>query len=191
MKEHYLDIHSDYCEARSRSGIKFCDTYPERFLFFVGNRFVLVAYNSCMGRGNEYEFKRSIVEAAIGQNKIFDLYEVNRSVRVGEELRDFRIRNRNLRKYIQQVNYIYSDNSTRLYAITTKAKYLDAICNQGEIDNNYKEARLFLTNSEYEWMLPKLEQLYFYNHLHLYQEDVVEIHRTIEHLTHTINQLTK
>lgn len=192
MKELYLDFHSSICDNmkpyyHNDKSFKWCEMNPDRFLFFVGNKFVLITYNSCLNCGDKYDFKKEIINKVIVDNNIFETYEINRSVNVKENLKDFRIRNKSLLKYIQQVNFIYYDNANKEYAITTKTKYLDALCNQDEIDSNYIKAREFLTKNEYTWLIRCLDKLYIKNRLYNYNE--TEVIRSIDHLINSINKL--
>lgn len=188
MKEQFLEEHTTLCKNNtSIYGQKFCNHNPERFLFFVGNKFVLVTYHRCMEFGDRYDFKKFIIESVIKNSKIFELYKVERSVNVNQELKDFRIKNKSLRKHIQQVNFMYADNSGKSYAITTKTPFIDWICNQQEIDNNFKDAKDYLIEKEYKWLIPELDDLYKYNYV--YNCDDVEMSKTIDALVKSIHQL--
>lgn len=193
MKEFYLDIHATHCPCNNKEDksnwAKFCELNPNRFLFFLGTKFILITYNACMNMGDEYDFKKTLIDKVITDNKVFEYYDVNRGVNVQDNLRDFRIRNKALRKHIEQINFIYWDNAGKKYAITTRTKYLDAICNQEEIDTNYNEAKEMLTKNEYDWLLEPLKNLYYANKV--YNENEAEYHKTIDHLINSINQLTK
>ena len=190
MKEYFLEEHSSLCRNNTGEYYKdFCKYNPERFLFFVGNKFVLVTYHQCLEFGERYEFKKSIIDAIIKNNKIFDLYKVDRSINIEKELKSFRIKNQALKKYIQQVNFIYSDNANKSYAITTKTDFLEHICNQEEIDENYKKAKSFLKDKKYDWLLDDLDNLFMYNKV--YDSEDTEYHKTIEILVKSINQLIK
>jgi len=190
MKEFYLDAHTAYCiDNRAHFFGSFCELNPVRFIFFVETKFVLITYYGCMNCGDHLEFKKSLIEKVIKDNKIFDLYEVNKSVNISKDLTDFRIRNKSLKKYIEQVNFIYYDNSNRSFAITTRIKYLESICNQEEINENYKEAKIFLEKNKYAWLLPELNKLYKANMLD--GENELDYHLTIDQLVNSINKLTK
>ncbi|TNE74999.1 hypothetical protein EP331_00475, partial [bacterium] len=122
MKEFYIDDHAHYCHSNpsnpNRKDFDYCGMNPHKFLFFLEKRFFIVNYHDCIGGYDGYEYKKMLVEALAGQIKELGVYEVNRSVDVRKELRDFRIRNKNLRKNIQQVNCLYCDNAGKQYAIT-------------------------------------------------------------------------
>jgi hypothetical protein len=55
-----------------------CELNPERFLFLVENKFVLITYNTCMNFGDQYEYKKKLIDKVIEHNKVFDYYELNR-----------------------------------------------------------------------------------------------------------------
>jgi hypothetical protein len=139
-----------------------------------------------MEYGNEYQFKKEIVEKAIENFKILELYEVNKSVDLENDLKKFRIKNNQLRKYIQQVNYIYYSGNRKIYAITTKTKYLDSICNQDNLYKNYLDAKDYLIKYELDYLIDSLELL-FKNNL-IYTGNVAEHFKTIDHLVKSINK---
>jgi hypothetical protein len=142
-----------------------------------------------MDMGDQYAFKKDLIDRVIVDNKVFNYFELDRGVDVENTLKNFRIRNRTLKKYIQQVNFIYYDNAKKIYAITTKTKFLDAIFNQDEIDKNYKLAKDFLLKNEYNWLLNQLDLLYYNNQI--YNESSAEYCKSVDHIIKKINQLTK
>ncbi len=142
-----------------------------------------------MDNGDQYAFKKDLIDRVIVDNKVFNYFELDRGVDVEKTLKDFRIRNRTLKKYIQQVNFIYYDNAKKIYAITTKTKFLDAIFNQDEIDKNYILAKDFLLKNEYNWLLNQLDLLYYNNQI--YNESSAEYCKSVDHIINKINQLTK
>lgn len=191
MKEFYLDQHSITCRCRNDKSIfnHYCQVNPDRFLFFLKTHFILITYHSCMDMGDQYAFKKDLIDRVIVDNKVFNYFELDRGVDVENTLKNFRIRNRTLKKYIQQVNFIYYDNAKKIYAITTKTKFLDAIFNQDEIDKNYKLAKDFLLKNEYNWLLNQLDLLYYNNQI--YNESSAEYCKSVDHIIKKINQLTK
>lgn len=191
MKEIYLDSHAGWCEQQKtidKDMGRFCELNPTRFLFFVGTKFYLVTYHDCMSY-DQYDFKKEIVSSCIDQKKIFELYKVNRGVNIRDNLRDFRIRNMSLKKYIEQVNYIYSDNAGKEYAITTRTKYLDLICDQNAILESYIDAKEFLLKHNYNYLLIQLDKLYQENIL--FGNDDTETVKTIDSLINFIHKEIK
>lgn len=174
MVELYLDLHANHCPDNSKNEktqwANVCTLNPNRFLFFLGTKFILITYNSCMNSGDKYDFRATLIDTLIKRDRIFDVYEVNRGVNV----KDIRTIKQKLEKYgkdivvedIEQINFIYQDNAGKKYAITTTAKYSDAICNQKEIDENYKAAKEMLEKNKYEWLLEPLEELYNANKIY-------------------------
>lgn len=190
MKEHFIDNHSELCkQLDSKHGFGYCELNPERFLFFLGTKFILITYYDCIAYVSEgkYGFKEKLIKKVIDDNKIFEYYEVNRSVDLERDLKNFRIRHKALKKYIEQVNFIYRDMVGKKYAITTRIKYLDSICNQDEIKNNYEAAKIFLTENNYDWLLESLDELYYANRL--YHNNSAVNYKTIAGLVKEIKQL--
>lgn len=199
MKEIIFDSHTDLCNnnqlvIKQNSFLgrhNFCDMNPDRFVLFIANKFVLVTYFSCQDCGSHLDFKQGLLKHLLEHNKIYERYEVNRGVDVRDDLRNFRIRNKELRKYVQQVNYLYSDNAGKEYAITTKISYLDAICGIEKLEERYIEALGFLKQKEYDWLLDDVKELYYANTLNGSYGVDTEVHNTIDTLVKSINQLTK
>lgn len=142
-----------------------------------------------MAAYDEYDFKKWLVKKVIDDSQIFDLYEIERGVNVKSTLQEFRIRNQSLRKQIQQVNYIYLDASSKEYAITTTLDYLDWLCNQDDIDQNYTAAKELIIKNQYDWLLPQLDKLYIANKV--YNENETEYCKSIDHIIQEINKYTK
>lgn len=193
MKEFFLDQHSASCPCRNGSPdgwLKFCELNPERFLFFAGNQFFLVTYYACLDQRfeNKYDFKVDLIKQVIGGYKLMERWEVNRSVNVEGELKRFRIKNQSLRKHIQQVNYIYSDNAHRHFAITTKTDFIECLCDQDIIDENYLLAKKMLEKKEYPWLIDELTILYNMNRVYV---EKAEYFKTIDHLVKSINKQIK
>lgn len=185
MKEFVLDNHVTYCKNHEY-GHRFCELNPERFLFCAGNKFFLITYQKCMDCGDEYEFKKELIRMVLDKIKEVPTYELRRSISVKDDLMDFRIRNRALKKWIYQAHYLYYNNAGKEFAIASKIPYMDAICNYNEFEDNYKKAKDVLTERGYKWLFPKLEKLYMKNIM--FDLDQTEIHKSIDHLVKSINQ---
>ncbi len=191
MVEHFIDVHSSFCRC-SVKGNEILPPFnirPERFLFFLSNDFFLITYPDCLNTPDRYSFKVDIIEQMCKKSKHMCLYEIDRGWELSKSLKDYRIKNRALKKIITQVNYIYTNAVGKEFAITTTVNYIDAICNQDLIDENYKKAKYFLEKMEYDFLLQPLQNLYFNNRV-FFENDNIEVHKTIEHLTKTINNLT-
>ncbi len=189
MKEYILDIHSERCtEFALESDIhRFCEMNPERLLIFAGNQFFLLTYYRCTSvTYDRYDFIRELISEAIGKFKILELYEVRKSVDISKELKNFRMHNKQLRQYIEQVNFIYRSSSTE-YAITTYTKYIDVICDRDIIIENYKKAKTFLEKKEYHYLINQLDKLLQVNDPIVY--DDTEIFKTTEFLIKKIKSL--
>jgi hypothetical protein len=194
MLEHYIDSHSCEClkeneryellidsvKEYSFNGYDICNKNPKRFLFFIKNKFVLITYHSCIHPGQSHiEFKQELIKKIIVNNKIYNKFEIGR-VHLDVVLKQYRLRNKNLKKYHDEINYIYSDNAGKQYAICNEIPFIDSICNQDEILENYKIAKEYLIKNGLEYLLEDLDELYYSNHH--FEFDKVEIFKTIDHL---------
>lgn len=189
MKEFILDYHTSYCDIQSQKGglySDFCKNNIEKDLFFIGSQFIIIGYFKCNCNGNKYEFLQDLLKRIIDKNSVFKEYKIERSVSVDEELREFRIRNKALRKVIQQAHYVYYDNAMKKYAITSKTDFVEAICNQDIINENYKEAKQFLIDNDYTNLLRDLDTLFEINYIGVSHAEVC---KTTDHLIKEINKL--
>lgn len=200
MVECYIDSHSDYCLAvderykklndehkvLSFNSFEICNMNPERFLFFIKNRFLIITYHRCIHNGfTHIEFKQDLINKVITKNKIYNKFDIER-VHLDTILKDYRLRNKNLKKYHNEINFIYSDATGKQYAITNTIPFMDSICNQDEILSNYKICKDYLIKNGLDYLMKELDELYNYNHH--YEFDKVEIFKTIDHLIDNIKK---
>ena len=206
MKEFYLDLHSEKCKChpdnkKTKTQPKdnkgyylasfhhFCEKNPNRFLFFAGTEFFLITYHSCVATGNDYDFKVELVKNVIKDYTVLEYYDVDRFTNLDEDLRRFRLRNKELKKHIRQTNYLYNNAAGHPFAICTTAEYLDVICDNEKIEENYNIAKKYLIEKGYDHLLDDLKLLKQSNIV--YYKDGVETFKTIESLIKQINKLTK
>lgn len=133
-------------------------------------------------------WRRSIVHVIL-QNHCKDVphWEVNTGVNVDKELRDWRIRNASLRKFIQQAHYLYYNNSRRAYAITSTIPFIEAITNFELITREYEEAMNYLIAYGLDGCHGKeLNELYHVNTMPAWQAQAQHV-KSIEHLINIIN----
>lgn len=188
----HIDQHTERCCSRQKEtgrSMSFCEMNPQAFLFYVHEQFVLINYNLCIQGYDHLDFKQDLVKKVIGVNKLFDYYEVRRSCYAYKELENFRRQNLPLRKSIRQINYIYEDNARKKYAITTCANFIDSICNQEIIRENYLKAKECLIDRGYECMLKELDELYGANSQAMPND--IEICKTIDHIVKSIHTQIK
>lgn len=192
MKEFFLDKHHERCLSSNQHhslGLhETCKSNPQRFIFTIKNKYYLVTYYPCITI-NHIDFKEEVVKTVLEKYNIYEKYEVNRSVSIDTDLKNFRKYNQTLRKYVEEVNYIYCNATKKKFAITTTVDYIDHICSNYVREDSYEEAKAFLIKNEFEFLIPNLEELYWTNNMGDY--DFAERFETIDHLIKTINQEIK
>lgn len=189
MKEYIINNHAWHCDCSTDNNTRnawICSHNPERFLFFLGNQFYLITFYKCLQ--TDYQFKKDLVEKCCKDFKIFPEYKIEKSVDVCRELKNFRLKNQALKTIELQINYLYNNNAGKSFAITTETNFFDNICNQDIIDKNYKEAKDFLNEKGYTFLLDSLDLLYRHNKV--YVLDNQEIYKSIDHLIQSINHQT-
>jgi len=184
MKKYHLDSHSVLCPDNKEQR-NFCETHPRIFLFFLNNQFHILTYYSCKSMHGHIDFKMDMIKEVLNKFEILPWYDVRKSV-VEDDLKEYRLRNKNLKKYLKQVNYIYSDNANKIYYITTEVDYFDHLTNQDEIDKSYKEAHDYLNDNGYSNYFTDLKDLYLANKVYQNKDTELQIFKTIDHLVKQI-----
>ena len=194
MKEIILDVHSTYCEIQTKQEqnkknewADYCIRTPKKVLFMAGNQFYFVTYFTCMEQGAKLDFIQDIIKQCLGSTKIFERYAVERT-NVNDDLKEFRIRGKVLKKYIEQINYLYQNADGREYAITTKANYMEAIVNDDLLKENYEIAKKFFEGKNDKYFLEELKDLYLANCLWV---DDIEVIKSVDNLIDKINNNLK
>lgn len=82
VKELYIDKHSEFCLDVEH---KYCDTNPERFLFFLGNQFFLVTYHNCMAY-DVHDFEMSLIKKVCVKYKILSRWDINNRIKKARNL---------------------------------------------------------------------------------------------------------
>ena len=114
------------------------------------------------------------------------MYDLER-IHLDRILKEYRLRNKNLKKYHNEINFIYSDNAGKQYAITNRIPFMDSIINQDEILSNYKICKDYLIKNGIDYLIKELDELYNYNHF--FEFDKIEVFKTIDHLIDNIKKL--
>ena len=184
MKELYLDAHLKNCK-NSNNQFNYCKTNPSRFLFFLGGKFFIITYHECLEEYDRYSFFKNLIASAIDNVEEYKSYEINTGVKIAKELKEFREKNRTLRNYIYQVHYTYKCAAGIEYAIATKTNFIDFICSNETIKENYIESKKFLKDNNFEYLITQLDSLYYYNTM--WDAPKAEYHKTIEHIIKSIN----
>jgi hypothetical protein len=146
--------------------------------------FYLVTHYKCHEQGGKYEFYQDIIKQVFDQVKCYPYYDVTRQS-ANDRLKDFRIRGKALKKTIKEINYIYYDNAGRKYAITTEASFIESLCNNDILTENYKEMNEYLQKTKYKYLTPELDALYESNLIYV---DEIEVVKSIDNLVELINQ---
>jgi hypothetical protein len=185
MIEKYLDFHFEGCYKNEFHN--YCKSKPSRVILCIKSNFYLITFHDCIV-GEKYEFVKNIVQALVSKFKIYEKYEIYRGYEVEKNVREFRLKNQNLRKTVLEVNYLYSNCTGKEFAITTEVPFFDALCNEEILLNNYNKANEYLEKAKYHWLQDNLKDLMHYN---LYRLSDCETYKTIDHLIKSINTLTK
>lgn len=185
MKAFYLDDHSKFCKPSVSGVFNFCETNPKAFLFFVKNNFVLILYHRCLEYGDEYKFKKEIIESVLKNAKIKERHEVRKSVVYDDEFKSLRLRNKPLNKISYDVSYLYSDSAGKQYAIVTEIEILDKVANHDELKKSYENALMMLKEKGYSYLEDQLTTLYHANCAYVEQIEKV---KTIDYLITKINK---
>lgn len=185
MKEKYIDYHHPACSKNSFNH-RDCVINPERTLIYLKNEFYLITYHTCAFY-DKIGTAKKIIETLVKNMKLFETYDIYRGYEVERDIREFRIRNKNLRKKVLEVNYIYANCTRKEWAIGTEVDFFDALCNNDLIDSNYDKASKYLEDNQYDWLQKDLKKLWIANSYYLSE---YESYKTIDHLIKSINIIT-
>ena len=185
MKHIILDEHSYLCPChKDRDNDKkhwfshSCKLNPDRFLFFLDNDFHIITYFNCKNHGDQYDYKKGFIEAIMGQSKKIHIFETRRGREVENDLKESRLRGVEFDMYIDEINYVYSNNCNKEYAIATKIPLVDKLEINDVIDKNYMAALDFIKNDKflkgYKFLYDELEYLKFINKVSISDAEIVK-----------------
>lgn len=187
MRKIILNKHSQEC-CNSNNVIKdwynphkFCVSTPKKLLFYFNGEFVYFEYFDCFTRHyNEQELIEYIINNKISTTKKMQLWECSRSWNLDEKLKEFRLRNIDIKYKKDEVNFIYSDAAGKQYAVVTEIPYKDAFINNDKLENEYNEMYNFLFSSDdRRYLIPLLKELNSNNYIHISDNEIV---KSIEHM---------
>jgi hypothetical protein len=144
--------HKEECELSVRqfwdskmTGHDFCKMNPQHEVFLLYDRFYLLTYNSCLSRhyNNKHEFIKHFMEVGINAKNL-PIRRLKMSVNYTEELKKMFEQELFLENYINQVNYLYSDNAGKQYAIVSKIDFLEYDFTHEFLYKNYLEMTKYL-----------------------------------------------
>lgn len=191
MRKVIIQQCTDSCIKKTKKRIERAETENEKFfasinycrlsedVIYFGGEFIFITLPSCyFGHHSEFELYRDILKNA----KRSDPFHCDSGCYVNEkEFRDARIRGFELRKYIDEVNYLYGIG--KRYAISTRWKFSDELVNQLSLKDEINEAKEYCKNKEY--LLNKVEDLAAHNYIHISDK---EIHKTLDHFIKQLKQ---
>jgi hypothetical protein len=183
MIDIYLDEHTHYCSTNGR-----CHNISY-VLLFIKNKYLIVRYNSCQNQFSHLDYKQDLIKRIVSDNKIFELYEVEREKYSYNDFCIWGKLNLPLKKSAKQVNYIYFDNAGKQYAITTKTDFFDEIFSQNERDIAFIKAKDYLQNMGLDCLIDNLKQLHQVNSINEINDIVIV--KTIDNLLKSIHQQIK
>ena len=193
MRILYLEQHSDRCIESDKTihwlnGHEVCKRNPERFLFFLYGEYYMIIYHKCNYQHESHiDTKVLILNTILSKSKNVDEYKVYKSIGF-DELRQYRLNHKNIKKYHTEVNYCYG-NFKQDYYIITERKYIDVLVNDVEYQKAYEEAKKYLIEHEMERYIDNLNHLYKMNKV--VRDDETEVFKTIEHIADLLNTYSK
>ena len=161
-----------------------CEMNPRTVLLYAQGDFYLINYFGCVEGFQHLDFKENLVRQIFTKTKTCRYYLVQRE-NYDKGLMDFRVRNKPLKKWAAEVNYIYEGVGST-YAITTRVPYVNALCFQDTLRDNYEKAKEYISENN-PHLLKELKELYFANIG--YTPSDARVHKTIDKLITDINKL--
>jgi hypothetical protein len=199
FKKFMIDNHHSSCKDRkcgddfNFNSRRFCELNVAKILIQIETDFYLVLIPECMF-GNKYDAIIELVKRGIASKKVKGeekhyYGEIYKSV-TDKQLSDFRIRGVELKKWVTQVHYCYSNMTNKNYYITSEMKFVSKWLGtwNEDLKSSYEEAKIALKNDDY--LLPQLEYLYKCNIINDCCSEI-EIFKTIDALGKNIRKKTK
>lgn len=185
VKEHHEDCK---CEGDLRiRSYSICNTWQQ--VFYFRGEFVFVEMPNCIWHGTSLsDFEK--IEIMLENSKHKHIYDVKRSMHLDREFKNYRIRGARLKKWVDEVNFIYYDNAGRQYAVTTKIKFTEDLINQSKLKEEYEKAIEFLNEGAFSpsSFEDKIKRIYEENFMYISPQ---EEYRTLKHLRLELNKKQK
>ena len=188
--------HSDFsCQDRDTaifggdrwySSRHICELNPSNFILYFHGHFYLFTIHQCLIGESECSFLHRLIENSIKKTpKEKYTFETNRCA-FNTELSENRKRGMVTQKWLDEIHYVYSNAAHAMFCITTRYKYLSVVgdMNSENIEKSYLEAREYLTNNGYEYMIGELDELYRLNRIYISEATT---YKTTDLLIKTIN----
>lgn len=134
-------------------------------LIFIYGEFVLIEYNNDnIGYKSEPDFIKDVIQRiynANGDKFKIKRFDTNKSVRIDNK--DFKKEvelSKLLSGFYKEINYIYSDNAGKQYAIVTDVMGIELNENRESKLNNYLEAKKYLNENNLNFLRSGIDELY-------------------------------
>lgn len=156
--------HIDSCPAINKK-LRFIGYSISNSLFYHNNKFLLLTFCNCLkGYLSNCEFAETLLKNKLKNLETVDGYNVSRSWIYDKELRRLILDSKLMSKFVHECNFVYSDNALKKYAIVSKISYVKRILEgDGNLEENYIEAKEYLIKTERDFLLNDLEDLYNIN----------------------------
>lgn len=167
--------------------LNICRNYNEK-LFFFNNEFCYVEYPSCLQRGEkDCDFVVKMLQQLKEVNNL-PLNLIDKGIVDDSTLRDFRIRGIEIERDFTEINYLYSNNAGKTWAITTKKPWFDVLNYNDIIEEDYLKMTEFLKKHDKKHLLKNLERILLRNKIDISDFEII---KTAEHLSKLLIQKTK
>jgi hypothetical protein len=199
FKKFIIDTHSDCCKDRENGDVfgfnsrRFCESTMERILIQLESNFYLVLVPNCL-INNKYDTIIELVKKGIASKKVtgeekYYYAQIHKSV-TDKDLSDFRIRGIELKKWVTQVHYCYSNMANKEYYITSDMKFIEKWLGtwNEDLKASYEEAKTALKKETY--LLNQLDYLYKCNIISDYFDEI-EMFKTIDAFGKSIRKKAK
>lgn len=157
-----------------------CNTWQQ--VFYFNGEFVFLEMPSCVWNGtllSDFEKIEIILEKSKPNHK--NVWDVKRSMNMDIEFKNYRIRGARLRKWVDEVNFLYYDNAGRQYAVVTRTKFTEDLINQSKLKEEYEKAKDFLKEGMFSpsQFSESIDKIYKENYMFV---SPYEEYKTLSHL---------
>jgi len=191
MRDIIVTEHHESCSCNSKDmhelGLSSCRSWQQ--VFYFNGEFIFVETPNCIWT-NPFLSDFEKIEIMLEKSTHKWIIDVNRSIHMDREFKNYRLRGARLKKWVEEVNFLYYDNAGKEYAVTTRIKFTQDLINQIKLKEEYEKAIEYLNNSAFSPSVFKdnIEGLYRKNMMYL---TPAEEYRTLKHLRLELNKKIK
>jgi hypothetical protein len=195
MRHVVVEEHSDHCKIQTQQMLdrndeykifaRHCERNKEHFIFYHNRQYFILSHHACIMGGNRYDFYTDVIKSAIESSKEIEYYDIKRSWDIEKDLKESRLRGIDYKTHIHEINFTYSDNAGKGYAIATDIKFSEKLLSNINSEDELNETIQYLKDHKLEFLIDEAKRLHELNKVNISEK---EVFKTIEKAIKLINK---